>query len=213
MIGLAEQLCIRICYIAGLIVAVSVCAQHKVTLLTGKEIEGKIVEIKPSELLIEVNKGKAKTIQIPIERYRIFSVNRSGLDSVLYKPDSAYGNYLSAEQMQFFIWGEQDAMKGYRPWMSSSFGFILGASAGYVMVKEQNFLPIVIPVLYVPLQLIPKVRVNKKYVRDLSYLYQEDYLYGYERVARSRKVQRSLWYSLFGLAAGFSVMELVISAR
>jgi hypothetical protein len=184
----------------------AIFAQHQVTLLNGKIIEGRIDSITPSEIKMYTSTKSSKPLYI--ERYRAFSVNLNGQDSVIYIQDSLYGNTLSAEQMQFFVWGEQDAMKGYKPYVSSSIGFALGAAAGYFMVHEQAFLPIVVPVLYVPLQLIPKVKVNKKYVRDLSYLYQEDYLFGYERVARNRKVQRSFWYSMAGLVAGFVITSV-----
>ncbi len=188
----------------------SLKAQDKILLLTGKEIKGKVLSETEYELKYEYQKKNELREQL-IEKYRVFLYTKNGSEIVVYKQDSSMGNYLYEEEMRHFIYGERDADMGYKPTVSTIGGVIVGSAAGAYMGYDGGIVLVATPFIYTAIQLLPKIRVNTKNVSNKAYLIKEDYLYGYERVARSRKVQRSLLSSIIGFGVGFAVSSIVVN--
>ena len=85
----------------------------------------------------------------------------------------------------------------------------MGGASGYFMHKDQNFLFVTTPLLYTVINIVPSVRVNKKHVTDVKYLEENEYLLGYERIAKGKKIQGALKSSIIGLGVGFAVSAIV----
>jgi hypothetical protein len=179
-------------------------AQDEVILLSGKTIEGKLVNIQDDFITIETKKGN-KTLVKNIETYRVFSIlYGDGYTKILYTKDTLIGNDFTVEEMQYFVWGERDALRGYRTPVTTVAGFATGLAGG--VFAGESFLVILVPFAYTGIQTLPKIRINKKTVSDLSYLNHEPYLMGYERIARSKKIQNALKGSIAGMLTGIAAI-------
>jgi hypothetical protein len=198
-------------------------AQDKVTLLNGLEYEGLIADT--SFLNISINRKKSSRPFV-LDRYRVFSINWNGTETVLYRKDSAAGNIKTEQEMRLFIKGEQDGNSTYKaPWLVVG-GFAAGFFGGYVQPlmsqqlgkpyldkgeanpygwMEQLYAIPIVPLSYIIFSGSRWIKIDKNKISNKIYLSEDSYLEGYERVARSKKVQRALWSSIGGLVAGLVV--------
>jgi len=177
-------------------------AQSSDTLLflNGKQLEGKVLEFNKYQLTFKTLKNK----EIDIENYRLFSMKWNGIDSTIYKYDSLEGNFLSQKDMKLFVYGERDAHLTYSSKFSNIVGFAVGGGAGYFMHKDQSFIFIATPLVYMLGTLIFPTKVKQKKINDLQYIKEDEYLRGHERVARAKRTQSALVSTLVGLGVGFT---------
>ena len=76
--------------------SISAIGQDKILMLSGHVLEGNVVDHNRHNLKYEMTKGSsAKTVEL--ESYRVFSFTKDGKETVMYKRDSAIGNYLSEQ--------------------------------------------------------------------------------------------------------------------
>jgi hypothetical protein len=183
-----------------LITSLLAFSQDKLLFLNGKELEGKILEFNKYQLTFQTLKNK----EIAIENYRLFSFSKNNEDTILYRYDTLEGNFLSEKDMKMFVYGERDAHQTYSSKFSNKLGFAFGATAGYFMHKDQNFLYISTPLVYTLGTLIFPTRVKQRKIKDLQYIKEDEYLRGHERVARAKRTQNALLSTLIGLGVGFT---------
>jgi hypothetical protein len=143
------------------------------------------------------NPKKSKK-NIVIENDRIFSINNSKGETLIYSYDTIIGNEFTVDEMRYFIHGEQDAQKGFKARGAFWGNLAVGAGAG---VTGLFFSPIA-PFAFSALVGIPKIKIKKGTVSNLDYLNQPSYLMGYERVARKKRQLRSLVSGGLGLGLG-----------
>lgn len=121
----------------------------------------------------------------------------SGFTDYYYKQDTLEGNWFTRDEMLYYIYGERDARKGFKPkgalWGSFTAGVAGGASG--------TFFGPLLPYGYLALVGLPKVKIKHHTVSNPEYVQYDAYLLGYERVARGR---RRIW-SLIGGTAGLAV--------
>jgi hypothetical protein len=70
------------------------------------------------------------------------------------------------------------------------------------MIHDKNFVFIATPLIYTIGNLFFATRVRKNSVRNIQYIKNDDYLAGYDRVARGKRVNNALKYSLGGMVLG-----------
>jgi len=179
--------------------------QDKILFLNGKELEGSLLNKTNYEFTFKDTKGK----EFVIDKYRVFSYVQNKQESVVYEYDTLSGNFLKVEDMKMFVYGERDAYLTYKPVITNTLGFAVGGTAGYLMHKNQSFVFIPVPLLYTVATLILPTKVNQRKLKDTQYLKQDEYLRGYERIARSKRTQSALKTSLIGMGAGFLVSFIV----
>lgn len=167
--------------------------------LNGKTLEGKVMEFNKYQLTFKTLKDK----EIFIENYRLFSINWNGLDTTLYKYDSLEGNFLSEKDMKLFVFGERDAHQSYSSTFSNATGLVVGGIAGYFMEKEQSFILVATPLAYMLGTLIFPTKVKQKKLTDSQYIKENEYLRGYDRVARAKRTQNALKSTIIGMGIGF----------
>lgn len=185
-------------------------AQDRILLMNGQEIKAKVLgqstlEVRYQEFL---RSGKMRERAEPTET--VFSVTDSlGRERVWYFHDTVFGNDLTVDQMRWFITGEQDARKGYKPLWPVIGGFVFGAGATIGLNLEMN--AFFLPPLYSATMILPRVFVTKGSLSDPTLEGDENYAYGYARVGRSKRVVRSLVSTFAGIAVGLAVRQLIIN--
>jgi len=179
--------------------SINTYGQDKILFLNGKELDGRLLDKTNYEFTFKNTNGKEFTI----DKYRVFSYIQNNKESVVYEFDTLSGNFLKVEDMKMFVYGERDAYLTYKPVITNTLGFAIGGTAGYFMHKDDNFLLISVPLIYTVATLIFPTKVNQHKLKDTQYLKQDEYLRGYERIARSKRTQGALKTTLVGMGAGF----------
>jgi hypothetical protein len=181
--------------------------QDTVVLLNGKTIEGEVLEV--TESLVVINVLKKQTIQKrEIDAERVFAVQyKNGSEKVLYQQDTTAGAFYTVEEMRYFILGEQDAFKYYRSPDASVLAFLGSAAGGFLFAE--SFVVILMPILSTGVVNIPRVRAKPGKVSNDNYLEHEAFHDGYERVAKNKRIQNTLKASVFGLITGVATFHAI----
>jgi len=123
----------------------------------------------------------------------------NGYKDYYYSQDTLNNNWFTRDEMQMYIYGEQDARKGFRAngslWGSFSAGVVGGASG--------TFFGPLLPYGYLACVGIPKVRIRHETISNPNYIDSDAYILGYERVARSRRRIKALIGGTAGLIVGY----------
>ncbi|MDG1477793.1 MAG: hypothetical protein P8Q14_11645, partial [Vicingaceae bacterium] len=135
---------------------------------------------------------------------------KNNSETVVYKYDTLAGNFLQVEDMKLFVYGERDAHLTYNSHFVSAVGLAVGGATGYFMHKDQSFLYIATPFIYTSLTLPFGTSIKKQdQIKNKDFLKEDEYLRGYDRVARSKRTTNALKSSFVGMAAGFIVSVIV----
>jgi len=208
----------------SLLIVFNVSAQDKLLLLNGRFDKGKIIAENESNLDFKINKNSGKSKIIPYNKSRIFSIiDTNRKESVLYKKDASIGNFLSENRMRMYIYGQRDAHENFGVGRHFFGGFLLGFAAtifdtyefgpskkeiaeGATPVSTGFFLraPSVFPILFplsIPLgaSLLPS-KVIKDDVSSIEYLNSEEYVEGFIKVKKFKRIKSSFLGSLSGMA-------------
>jgi hypothetical protein len=140
--------------------------------------------------------------KLHFEYDQIYAVKyASGFTDYYYRQDSLLGNYFTRDEMEYYMYGERDARKGFK-----ARGSLIGSGAvGLVSGGLGIFFAPVFPVGYMGLSGIPKVRIRHSTISNPNYIEHDAYILGYERVARSKRRLQSLLGGAIGLAAGYGL--------
>ena len=140
----------------------------------------------------------------------VFSVIDSlGREKVWYFHDTLFGNDLSLAQMRWYLNGERDARKGYKPLLPEIGGFLAGA--GIVIALDLEVNSLIIPPAYAGLMAWPRVNVTRGSINDPNMEGDPSYAMGYSAVARPKRVIRCLISSFAGIVVGVAVRQLIIN--
>ena len=176
--------------------------QDEILFLNGTLLKGKILNKTKYEFTFEDESKK----QFVIDKYRVFSFTKENeQESIVYEYDTLSGNFLKVQDMKMFVYGERDANLGYKPRFASLSALGVGATAGFMMQRDQSFVYIPIPLFYTMATLLFPTKVNRKNLKDDQYLKEDEYWRGYERLARSQRTPAGLRTSVVGMAVGFLV--------
>lgn len=178
------------------------CAQDSVLLMNGREMECTILSDSGTVLLLQLTKPNGKVIVREIHKNDIFSVSSGGGgEEIFYLQDEMLGNIYSADEMRYYLAGENDARQNFDPWPTFVLGFALCAGAslwggdGYITAVGP-------PIMFTLVQLIPKIKIREKTMSHPEYKYNDMYADGYEPPARTRKLSRAMEGGFLGSAAG-----------
>lgn len=188
------------------LITINVEAQDKLLFLNGKTLEGKILEQTDYEFSFQDKKNK----QYNIDKYRVFSFTKNEKESIVYKFDTLSGNFLKVEDMQLYVYGERDAYLTYNSHFVNAVGLVIGGAGGYFMHKDQSFLYVPIPLIYTTLTLPFGTNVkHQDKIGNQKHLKENEYLRGYDRVARSKRTTNALKSSFVGMGVGFLISVIV----
>jgi len=208
----------------ALLIVFNVSAQDKLLLLNGRIDKGEITADKESIFDFKIYKNSGKEKIVSYDKSRIFSItNINGKESILYKKDSSIGNFLSENRMRMYIYGQRDAHENFGIGRHLFGGFLLGFAAtvfdtyefgpskkeiadGATPVPTGFFLrdPSIFPVLFplsIPLgvSLLPS-KIIKDDVSSIEYLNSEEYIEGFSKVKKFKRLKSSFLGSLSGMA-------------
>lgn len=177
-------------------------AQYKDTILlmNGNYVVEKVIDTLIGAVTI-VNPEKT-TEKLHYEYDDIYCVKyASGYTDYYYSQDTLRGNYFTRDEMQYYIYGERDARKGFKARGSLIGAGIVGLASGGLGL----FFAPVFPYGYMALSGIPKVRIKHSTISNPNYIDHDAYILGYERVSRSKRRIQALIGGTIGLAAGYGL--------
>ncbi|MDF1673317.1 MAG: hypothetical protein P1U41_07405 [Vicingaceae bacterium] len=177
----------------------------EILFLNGKILKGTLLDKTKYEFTFKDDKDK----EIILDKYRIFSYKQNNQENIVYEYDTLSGNFLKVEDMKLFVFGERDAYTSFKPRVANIAALGIGAASGFMMQRDQSFVYIPIPLVYTAITLVFPTKVNQKLLTDTKYIKEDEYLRGYERIARSKRTQSVLRNSVIGMAAGFLVGLIV----
>lgn len=129
-----------------------------------------------------------------------------GFTDYYYSQDTLRGNYFTRDEMQYYIYGERDARKGFKGRGSLIGAGVVGLASGGLGL----FFAPVFPYGYMALSGITKVKIKHKTISNPNYIDQDAYILGYERVSRSKRRIQALIGGTIGLAAGYGLYFAVL---
>lgn len=198
-------------FIAAMLVALcGLNAQEKldtVYLMSGKTVEGIVKDTTNEKLKILIPKKGGGYKADFIEQELIFSVKyKTGTENVFYKQDTLFGNYYTPNEVRYFLQGERDARTSFhcKGWIAG--GFVAGIAGGATM----SAIGLVVPFGYSAFSVVPRVKIRPGSVSNPDYLKYDTYLMGYEKVARQKRMMRTLVSGALGFACGFVARSLYI---
>lgn len=185
-------------------------AQEKVLLLSGKEIEGEKVELDSVDIRITTIKKDKKKFSF-YDQSRVFSITKAdGTTDIIYFQDTSDEDALSIREMQFYIIGEQDAMKSYKaPWALVG-GVVVGAASTYLFGPFLGLIPVV-PYTLAIAMINP--RIKRRAVSNPDLLREDAYIMGHRRKAKSIKIQRVIVGTIGGFVLGIITASIVKSVN
>lgn len=183
--------------------------QDRILLMNGQTLKGRVLGQSTLEVRYQVRHGDhLRERSEPTES--VFSVTDSlGREKVWYFMDTLFGNEYSIDQMRWYIKGEQDARKGYRPLWSMLGGFAVGAGA--VLAFDLEVTSLFIPPAYAGLMALPRVHVTRGSITDPLMEGDPFYATGYAQVGRTKRVLRGLYSTFAGVAVGLAVRQFIIN--
>lgn len=194
--------------LAVLLGGVHLHGQDKINLMNGQVLDGKVIGQSSLEIRYLVPK-KSRLVERTEPTSGVFSVTDSlGHEKVWYFMDTIFGNDYSVAEMRWFINGERDARKGYKPWGPMIGGFALGAGLTMALDLEVNSL--IIPPVYAGVMAWPRVYVTRGSISDPNMEGDPIYATGYSAVGRPKRVVHSLISTALGVASGLLVNQLII---
>lgn len=202
--------CRALLILLALAVSRTTPAQDRILLMNGETVEGKVLAQSTLEVrYLQTRKnGKVRERAEPTEE--VFSVTDSlGHERIWYFHDTVFGNDLSVEQMRWFLKGEQDARRGYKPIWPMVGAFATGAGLVIGLNWEMNGL--FVPPIVAGAMALPRVHVTPGSITDPLMEGDEYYATGYARVGRSKRVVRTLISAFAGVAVGLAVRQLIIN--
>ncbi len=188
-------------------ISISCYSQDTITFLNGKTANVKVDSIASDLVYFELVKKK-KTKKRIVEAESVFSIKyKDGRDTILYKQDKSRPDSFTEEEMQLYIYGVQDARKGYKNPLTTIISGAAGLGLGYALSDE--FLVVTVPFAASVVAGTTGVRYKKNSVRDEKFRKSEAYQEGYFRTARSRKVFNALKGSVLGTLTGVLIGNAV----
>jgi hypothetical protein len=191
-----------ICILFIIFLAFNSKAQYKDTILlmNGNYVVEKVIDTLIGAVTI-VNPDKT-TEKLHYEYDDIYCVKyASGFTDYYYSQDTLRGNYFTRDEMQYYIYGERDARKGFKARGSLIGAGIVGLASGGLGL----FFAPVFPYGYMALSGIPKVKIKHSTISNPNYIDHDAYILGYERVSRSKRRIKALIGGTIGLAAGYAL--------
>jgi len=188
-----------------------------ILLLNGKTVQGIVKENNGEFLKYEFSKKKNRFVK-EIDILRVYSFTAAGKETIVYYQDTMQGNVYSVEEMRMLIYGEVDSDKNSKGWpffvgaMAIAGGHYLfdtyGGDDEATPVNENRFfgsapsmavvvVPFVLPLIGAKI----KPRIKSAQTSDPMFLANEQYVIGYQKRSRAKRLTNTLFGALAGTAA------------
>jgi hypothetical protein len=196
-----------------LICGKSTLGQDKITLLNGQVLEVKVKSETDGDIVYFYEKRNKKK-ESKLESYRVFSVEKKGeQEKIIYAQDTAIGNYFSVDEMRMFIYGERDARNNYKTGWFYAGSAVLGYAAvmfdtydselGFFK-SEPSIFPIVLPLVFPIVSAKINTKIQPRHVSESAYLLNTEYIDGFKKVARFKRMKSTLLGTVTGVGLGIA---------
>ena len=183
--------------------ATVVNAQDTLTFLNGKVAIGKVTDSNVLITKIDIKKNK-KTKSKSFESSEIFTVRYNGEEiDTLYEMNEEKEYLLTPLEMQYFIYGEQDARQHFQPKLTAIGGLVFGGVLGYFL--HDGAYVAAVPLVYTVASGVSTVKIKDANLRSSAIVAEPAYQEGYIKVARTKKAFRALAGSAIGTFLGVLV--------
>jgi hypothetical protein len=190
-------LCFLISFQSGLV------AQNYIWLNNGKKMKIGEFKIENTDIISYRNlKGKAKFIQT----YDVFSVvDSSGIEKVIYTPDTSYQGAFTVPEMRSFVQGEYDANQKFKsPWTTIG-GVVVAGASSVVINPVYVFL---ISTGYTSVIGLTKPS-DKKLKIPTEFINNEHYKLGYKKEVKHKRIKNAIIGSGIGLIVGIGTYVVI----
>lgn len=176
-------------------------AQDTLTFLNGKIAIGKVTDSNVLITKIDIQKKNKKTKIKSFESSEIFTVHYSGGEiDTLYEMNEEKEYLLTPLEMQYFIYGEQDARQHFHPKFTAIGGVLFGGVLGYFL--HDGAFVAAVPLVYTVASGVSTVKIKDANFRPSSIVAEPAYQEGYIKIARTKKAFRALAGSAVGTFLG-----------
>ncbi|MFM8916457.1 MAG: hypothetical protein ACKOGP_01795, partial [Bacteroidota bacterium] len=178
--------------------------QGTIQMLNGKEKRYMTYKIQDEYILFQPEYSEPDSWSKRLDRFNVFSIKPdNGAEIVVYDPDTTDGLEPNVEEARQFIAGEKLAIGEYRKPLNVITGIGIGIGSGFA-----QYFGIPVPVIYSAAIGRVSPRLPKAH-RDLQY--SESFVAGYEKKARTMKINKSLLGGGIGFAVGFTAFALFLA--
>ncbi|MDC3336836.1 hypothetical protein OAW23_03120 [Flavobacteriales bacterium] len=210
-------------FLVGIIVVLfsgnSIAQRNTLLLVNGKVLDGKVKHNDGEFIKFEYQKKDNLFIK-EIDVLRVYSFSINDQETIVYKKDTAVGNVFSQDEMRMYIYGESDSEKSIKSWpyFVSGAAFSFGMSVFDTYSTRENdkgffkadpsmlhfAVPFVVPIVCGKI----KPKIKAKHVSDDLFLVNEQYIMGYQKDARYKRIMGGLFGSLTGTFFGILTYSL-----
>lgn len=177
--------------------------QDSIYLMNGNVVGEKIIDTLLGAVTVFDSKKPGKKLHYEWDQMYMVKF-ADGFSRYYYSQDTTKFNWFTREEMWFFMKGENDARRGFKPK-----GSVIGAGvAGLLGGMSGTFWGPVLPYGYMAFSGITKVKIKGSTVSDARFVDYDSYILGYERVARQKRKIWSVFSGTAGLALGYSIYAL-----
>ena len=128
------------------------------------------------------------------------------------------GGYYSQNEMKMFIFGQRDSYDNYqtKPLFVGSFFIGYGTvlfdtylapdstgNGGGLFKRTPSVAPIIVPLVITLGGGLLRSKIKKEHVSDISYLNNEFYIEGFQKVSKVKRLKSTFFGSVLGVATGF----------
>jgi hypothetical protein len=203
--------------IIKLIVVIILCQQSRsmsgqdtLLLMNGREMPCKIVNDTGTVFVFEIKNKRGKIKTHEIHKNDVFSFTKAGYDEyILYTQNEFFGDIYGVDEMRYYLAGQNDARNNFRAWPTFLVGFVTCGTIAF-LGQDGYITAMVPPLLYMGVQLIPKIKIREETMSHPEYKYNEIYADGYEPPARSRKLFRAMEGGYAGAATGILAWLILV---
>ncbi|MFN9597012.1 MAG: hypothetical protein ACK560_09495 [Bacteroidota bacterium] len=177
--------------------------QGTIQMLNGKEKRYMTYKVQDEYVLFQPE-SKPDSWSKRLDRFNVFSITPdNGAEIVVYDPDTTDGLEPNVQEAREFIAGEKLAIAEYRKPLNVISGIGVGIGSGFA-----QYFGIPVPVVYSAAIGRVSPRLPKAH-RDLQY--SEPFVAGYQKKARTMKINKSLLGGGIGFALGFTAFALFLA--
>ncbi|MFN8698190.1 MAG: hypothetical protein ACK500_04300 [Flavobacteriales bacterium] len=197
----------KTCFTALILLALapSSFAQDKILLMNGAEMDCRILNDSGTVITFELTKKNGKVKTREVHKNDVFSVSTGGeKERVLYVQDSLFGDIYTEDQLKMYLVGQRDGRANFRAMPTAVVGYLVCGAIAYAG-GDGVLTATVPPILYMMVQLAPKIHIREKYMSDINYMYNEIYAQGFEPPARTRKMLAGLSGGYLGAASAILI--------
>lgn len=183
---------------------------EKLVLNNGKVYYGEASEINKDYVVFNILKKKHKYKMKIFDMDDIYSIKwKNGITHIYYEPDYTKGFFYSAEQMKYFIKGEQYAINNYKNLPIAFASFIFSSSLSYIMGNKVSNLTLA-PAFTLTVSLFPIKKINQTaFEENINYNQFTFFNEGYYKIAGRKRERTALVWGFAGTITGVSLWYLI----